>query len=84
MPRTRPESRCASTTAFAAPVPGAQLRHIVAQARERGIRSLWLETGSEDAFISARALDASEGFAPCRPFEGYAPDPLSTFMTREL
>ena len=32
----------------------------------------------------ARALYASEGFAPCRPFEGYAPDPLSTFMTREL
>ena len=62
----------------------ALLRHIVAQARERGIRSLWLETGSEDAFISARALYASEGFAPCRPFEGYAPDPLSTFMTREL
>lgn len=62
----------------------ALLRHIVAQARERGIRSLWLETGSEDAFISARALYASEGFVPCGPFEGYAPDPLSTFMTREL
>ena len=62
----------------------ALLRHIVAQARERGIRSLWLETGSADAFISARALYASEGFVPCGPFEGYAPDPLSTFMTREL
>ena len=39
----------------------ALLRHIVAQARERGIRSLWLETGSADAFISARALTRARG-----------------------
>ena len=62
----------------------ALLRHIVAEARARGIQSLWLETGSEDAFIPARALYASEGFTVCGPVEGYALDPLSTFMTREL
>ncbi|MBN9178829.1 MAG: GNAT family N-acetyltransferase [Microbacterium sp.] len=62
----------------------ALLRHIIAHARARGIQSLWLETGSEDAFIPARALYASEGFVECGPFAAYAPDPLSTFMTRTL
>lgn len=60
------------------------LRHIMDDARERGIRSLWLETGSTDDFVAARKLYASEGFAECPPFPPYAPDPLSTFMTREL
>ncbi|WP_448262349.1 GNAT family N-acetyltransferase [Microbacterium aurum] len=62
----------------------AMLRHIMAEARARGIRSLWLETGSEPVFAPARGLYASEGFVECAPFEGYGPDPLSTFMTREL
>lgn len=62
----------------------ALLQHIVAAARDRGIRSLWLETGSEAAFAPARRLYASEGFVECAPFEGYGPDPLSTFMTRAL
>ena len=62
----------------------AMLRHIMAEAQARGIRSLWLETGSEPVFAPARGLYASEGFVECAPFEGYGPDPLSTFMTREL
>lgn len=62
----------------------ALLRHIMAAASERGIRSLWLETGTEPIFAPARALYASEGFVECGPFEGYRPDPLSTFMTRDL
>jgi len=62
----------------------AMLRHIMAEAQARGIRSLWLETGSEPVFAPARGLYASEGFVECAPFEGYLPDPLSTFMTREL
>ncbi len=60
------------------------LRHIMEDARERGIRSLWLETGSTDDFLPARRLYASEGFEECPPFPPYHPDPLSTFMTREL
>ncbi|WP_295783540.1 GNAT family N-acetyltransferase [uncultured Microbacterium sp.] len=60
------------------------LRHIMEDARERGIRSLWLETGSTDDFLPARRLYASEGFEECPPFAPYHPDPLSTFMTREL
>ncbi|MDF2993209.1 MAG: histone acetyltransferase [Microbacterium sp.] len=62
----------------------ALLRHLVSEARERGIRSLWLETGSTDDFVAARRLYASEGFVECPPFPPYEPDPLSTFMTREL
>ena len=60
------------------------LRRIMDDARGRGIRSLWLETGSTEDFVAARRLYASEGFVECPPFPPYAPDPLSTFMTREL
>lgn len=60
------------------------LRHIVEDAQERGIRSLWLETGSTDDFLPARRLYAAEGFEECAPFPPYSADPLSTFMTRRL
>lgn len=60
------------------------LRHIVDEAKKRGIETLWLETGSEDFFAPARALYASEGFTECGPFGRYLPDPNSTFMTRTL
>lgn len=62
----------------------ALLRHIVAAARERGMTSLWLETGSTAEFLPAQRLYASEGFVECGPFEGYSSDPFSVFMTREI
>ncbi|MFH8249402.1 GNAT family N-acetyltransferase [Microbacterium sp. B2969] len=62
----------------------ALLRHIVAEARERGMTSLWLETGSTPDFTPAQRLYASEGFVECEPFEGYTHDPYSVFMTRAL
>lgn len=62
----------------------ALVRHIVAAARERGMTSLWLETGSTEEFVPAQRLYASEGFVECGPFEGYALDPFSIFMTRAL
>ncbi|MBF0815051.1 GNAT family N-acetyltransferase [Microbacterium paludicola] len=65
-------------------VARALLRRIIADARGRGLTSLWLETGSDDGFVPARALYASEGFVECGPFGGYIDDPLSTFMTRAL
>jgi len=65
-------------------VARAILHRIMQAARERGMTSLWLETGSGDDFIPARRLYASEGFTECGPFDGYAEDPLSTFMTRSL
>ena len=60
------------------------LEHIVAEAQKRGLQSLWLETGSAEAFRPALALYASAGFRRCGPFGDYTDDPFSVFMTRKL
>ncbi|HVY45958.1 MAG TPA: GNAT family N-acetyltransferase [Minicystis sp.] len=60
------------------------LEHLIADARARGLRSLWLETGSADAFLPARKLYESAGFRLTGPFDGYVDDPYSLFMTLEL
>lgn len=65
-------------------VANAVLTHIMAQAKQRGYQRLSLETGSADAFEPARRLYAAFGFEFCEPFIGYAPDPYSVFMTREI
>ena len=62
----------------------ALLRHIVDEARGIGMSSLWLETGTTPDFAAAQRLYASEGFVACGPFEDYALDPFSVFMTRAL
>lgn len=62
----------------------AALRHITAEAEGRGIRTLWLETGTPDDFLAARRLYASEGFTECGPFADYVDDPFSVFMTKTL
>ncbi len=62
----------------------ALLRHVLANARERGVERLSLETGSADFFAPARALYAKHGFVECEPFGSYRPDPHSTFMTRPV
>lgn len=62
----------------------ALLQHLMAEARERGMQSLWLETGSSSAFVPALRLYESAGFTRCAPFEGYKEDPFSVFMTRTI
>ncbi|APF32894.1 GNAT family N-acetyltransferase [Microbacterium paludicola] len=62
----------------------AMLQHLEREARDAGIRSLWLETGSGPDFVAARSLYESAGFSYCPPFGDYSPDPLSVFMTRDL
>lgn len=62
----------------------ALLRHIMDDARQRGISSLWLETGTTAGFAPAQRLYESEGFVVCGPFGDYALDPFSVFMTRAL
>ena len=62
----------------------ATLEHIITEARARGMKSLWLETGSAAAFTPALRLYESAGFARCAPFDGYVHDPFSIFMTRAL
>jgi putative acetyltransferase len=62
----------------------ALLLRIMGEAKAMGLSRLWLETGSFDFFAPARALYAKHGFTECPPFEGYQPDPNSTFMTRQI
>ncbi|MGH7804750.1 MAG: GNAT family N-acetyltransferase, partial [Candidatus Binatia bacterium] len=60
------------------------LEHLIAEARARGMTSLWLETGSGEPFVPALRLYESAGFVRCGPFEGYVDDPFSVFMTRMI
>lgn len=60
------------------------LRHIIAEARTRGLSTLWLETGSNAPFLPARRLYESEGFTRCGPFGDYVEDPFSVYMTRSV
>ena len=60
------------------------LDHLLAEARARGLTSLWLETGSSPAFVPALRLYESAGFRRCGPFGDYRDDPFSVFMTREI
>jgi putative acetyltransferase len=63
---------------------GLMLRHIIAEARARRLQRLSLETGSWDYFKPAHALYQAHGFVLCGPFEGYAEDPNSLFLTLDL
>ena len=52
--------------------------------RTMGLRSLWLETGSAEAFRPALKLYESTGFVRCEPFDNYTADPFSVFMMRAI
>ena len=60
------------------------LAHLIGEARRRGYRRLYLETGSGEFFEPARALYRRFGFEPCAPFAGYRPDPNSVHMAMDL
>jgi putative acetyltransferase len=62
----------------------ALVAHLIGEGRRLGLTRLSLETGSWPYFAPARALYAKHGFVECGPFEGYADDPNSVFMTLEL
>ena len=62
----------------------ALLRHLIAEARTRGMTSLWLETGSPAEFVPAQRLYESEGFVGCGPFADYPDNPFSVFMTMAM
>lgn len=65
-------------------VASALLRHLIGVARDRGYRSLYLETGSMAFFAPARRLYARHGFLRCPPFAGYPDDPNSVHMRLDL
>ena len=60
------------------------LRHILDDARARNLERVYLETGTEDYFSSARRLYARNGFIECPPFADYVLDPHSVFMELRL
>jgi putative acetyltransferase len=62
----------------------AVLLHLLSVARQRGYARVSLETGRPAAFLPARQLYESHGFAECAPFGDYAEDPFSICMTRWL
>ena len=62
----------------------AMLDHILAEARGAGMKALWLETGSTDAFVPALKLYESAGFAVCGPFGDYTATDFNVFLRKKL
>jgi len=60
------------------------LRHIIAEARQRGYARLSLETGTAALHAPAISLYRSAGFAPCEPFADYQASPHNQFMRLDL
>jgi putative acetyltransferase len=62
----------------------ALLNHILDEARRRGYRELFLETGRQQDFTPALTLYRSIGFRECGPFGDYVENGNSVFMTLDL
>ncbi|MEH3037063.1 MAG: GNAT family N-acetyltransferase [Sphingomonas adhaesiva] len=62
----------------------AVLDRIVATARARGYRRLYLETGTTAAYDAALALYRRAGFVSCPPFADYAASPHNQFFMLDL
>lgn len=60
------------------------LDRIVAAARERGYRRLYLETGTTAAYDAALALYRRAGFVSCAPFGDYRASPHNQFFMLDL
>jgi putative acetyltransferase len=60
------------------------LAQIILSAEEKGLSTLYLETGSMAEFAGARKLYERYGFEYCEPFADYSEDPNSVFMRRVL
>jgi putative acetyltransferase len=60
------------------------LYEVLRIAAARRYPAVWLETGTEDFFVPARALYHRAGFALCEPFAPYAYDPRSVYMRKDL
>ncbi|MEH3047545.1 GNAT family N-acetyltransferase [Sphingomonas adhaesiva] len=60
------------------------LDRLVATARSRGWRRLYLETGTTPAYDAALALYRRAGFVSCPPFGDYAASPHNQFFMLDL
>lgn len=65
-------------------VAAALLRHIVAEARQRGYNRLSLETGSGTSFEPALALYRKHGFSDGEAFGDYTRSDFNQFLHLEL
>ncbi len=57
------------------------LSHMLAIARGRGYRQIFLETGSGSPFLPAHRLYEHFGFQPCGPYADYKDDVFSRYYT---
>lgn len=73
-----------TTAARGKGVGRALVRFLDSAARQRGIGTLWLETGVEPEFAPARQLYLSEGYVECPAFGKYRDGVGSVFMKREV
>ncbi len=62
----------------------ALLSHLIAVARERGYRTLLLETGTGEGFAAANALYLRNGFVRRGPFADYKESDFNIFYERAL
>lgn len=60
------------------------LHAIITEARARGYRALYLETGTTAAYDAALALYRRAGFVACDAFAGYSPSPHNQFFRLDL
>lgn len=58
--------------------------HLIDEAKQRGLKTLWLETGKTPPFLPAQKLYESFGFKVCGPFGDYEFDAHSLYMTMDL
>ena len=62
----------------------ALLSYLIAVARDRGYRTLMLETGTGEGFAAANALYVRNGFVRRGPFADYAASDFNIFYERAL
>lgn len=60
------------------------LEHVIANARDRGVRRLSLETGHGPAFEPALALYRRRGFVEGEAFSDYVPNGFSRYLHMEI
>jgi putative acetyltransferase len=65
-------------------VASAMLEHIIAEARDRGVRRLSLETGRGEAFEPALALYRRRGFVDGGAFGDYEASAFNQFLHMDL
>ncbi|MEM9496265.1 MAG: GNAT family N-acetyltransferase [Pseudomonadota bacterium] len=61
---------------------GVLVRHLLAEARSKGMVRVSLETGTSDGYAMSRRFYAQMGFEPCPVFGEYLKDGVSYCMTR--